>query len=68
VQPEGPAASIGIQPGDLILAIDGHYLYSIDDLRSEPPRLLGFYLVKEFHDDVAGVETDDGWTFISRSG
>jgi hypothetical protein len=35
VQPEGPAASIGIQPGDLILAIDGHYLYSIDDLRSD---------------------------------
>jgi PEGA domain/PDZ domain len=35
VQPEGPAASIGIQPGDLILAIDGHYLYSIADLRSD---------------------------------
>ena len=35
VQPEGPAASIGMQPGDLILAIDGHYLYSIDDLRSD---------------------------------
>jgi hypothetical protein len=35
VQPEGPAASIGIQAGDLILAIDGHYLYSIDDLRSD---------------------------------
>ncbi len=35
VQPEGPAASIGIQPGDLILSIDGHYLYSIDDLRSD---------------------------------
>jgi PEGA domain/PDZ domain len=35
VQPEGPAASIGIQPGDLLLAIDGHYLYSIDDLRSD---------------------------------
>ena len=35
VQPEGPAASIGIQAGDLILAIDGHYLYSIADLRSD---------------------------------
>ena len=35
VQPDGPAASIGIQAGDLLLAIDGHYLYSIDDLRSD---------------------------------
>jgi hypothetical protein len=35
VQPEGPAAGIGMQPGDLILAIDGHYLYSIADLRSD---------------------------------
>jgi hypothetical protein len=35
VQHNGPADSIGIQPGDVILAIDGHYLYTIDELRAE---------------------------------
>jgi predicted metalloprotease with PDZ domain len=34
VQPKGPAGSIGIQAGDVILAIDGHYLYTIDELRA----------------------------------
>lgn len=38
VQPNGPADSIGIRPGDVILAIDGHYLYTIDELRAEPLR------------------------------
>jgi hypothetical protein len=31
----GPAASIDVMPGDSILAIDGHYLYTIDELRTE---------------------------------
>lgn len=35
VQPKGPAADIEIQAGDVILAIDGHYLYTIDELRTE---------------------------------
>jgi hypothetical protein len=35
VQPNGPADGIGIRPGDLIIAIDGHYLYTIDELRAE---------------------------------
>jgi hypothetical protein len=35
VQPKGLADSIGIQPGDILLAIDGHYLYTIDELRGE---------------------------------
>jgi hypothetical protein len=34
VQPNGPADKIDITPGDLIIAIDGHYLYTIDDLRT----------------------------------
>ena len=33
VQPSGPADKIDIQPGDVIIAIDGHYLYTIEDLR-----------------------------------
>ena len=35
VRPKGPADNIEIQPGDVILAIDGHYLYTIDELRAE---------------------------------
>ncbi len=35
VQTQGPADNIDIQPGDVILAIDGHYLYTIEDLRAE---------------------------------
>ncbi len=35
VQPQGPADGIDLRPGDVILAIDGHYLYTIDDLRTE---------------------------------
>jgi hypothetical protein len=34
VQPGGPADKIDIKPGDVIIAIDGHYLYTIDDLRA----------------------------------
>jgi hypothetical protein len=34
VQPSGPADKIDIQPGDVIIAIDGHYLYTIEDLRA----------------------------------
>jgi PDZ domain-containing secreted protein len=30
-----PQTAFGIQPGDAILAIDGHYLYTIDELRAE---------------------------------
>jgi PDZ domain len=35
VQANGPADDIDIKPGDVILAIDGHYLYTIDELRAE---------------------------------
>ena len=35
VQPMGPADNIDIKPGDVILAIDGHYLYTIEELRAE---------------------------------
>ena len=31
----GPADNIDIKPGDVILAIDGHYLYTIEELRAE---------------------------------
>jgi hypothetical protein len=34
VQSKGPADNIDIKTGDVIIAIDGHYLYSIDDLRA----------------------------------
>jgi S1-C subfamily serine protease len=34
VEPKGPADNIDITPGDVISAIDGHYLYTIDDLRA----------------------------------
>lgn len=35
VQPNGPADKIDIKPGDVIISIDGHYLYAIDELRAE---------------------------------
>lgn len=35
VQPNGPAAAIGIQMGDVIIALDGHFLYTIEELRTE---------------------------------
>jgi S1-C subfamily serine protease len=35
VQPNGPAANIDIKRGDVIIAIDGHYLYTIEELRAE---------------------------------
>ena len=35
VQAEGPARSIDIKPGDVILAIDGHYLFTIEELRAD---------------------------------
>jgi PDZ domain-containing protein len=35
VQANGPADSIDIKPGDIIISIDGHYIYSVDDLRAE---------------------------------
>jgi hypothetical protein len=34
VQPKGPADNIDIKPGDVIIALDGHYLYTIDNLRA----------------------------------
>jgi S1-C subfamily serine protease len=35
VQPNGPADKIDIKPGDVIISIDGHYLYTVDELRAE---------------------------------
>jgi hypothetical protein len=35
IQPGGPADTIGMKQGDRILAIDDHYLYTIDELRAE---------------------------------
>jgi S1-C subfamily serine protease len=35
VQPRGPADSIDIRSGDIILAIDAHYLFTIDEVRAE---------------------------------
>jgi S1-C subfamily serine protease len=35
VQPNGPADRIDIKPGDVILAIDGHFLVTIEELRAE---------------------------------
>ena len=35
MRPKGPADGIDIKVGDVILAIDGHYLYTIDELRTE---------------------------------
>jgi len=32
---KGPADNIDIRPGDVILAINGHFLYTIDELRAE---------------------------------
>lgn len=36
VQPKGAADNIGIKPGDVIIALDGHFLYTINDLRGIP--------------------------------
>jgi PEGA domain-containing protein/PDZ domain-containing protein len=38
VQPKGPADSIEIKSGDVILAINAHYLFTIDELRAELQR------------------------------
>jgi|GEM_PF-2055210 len=35
VQPKGPADAIDLRPGDVILAIDAHYLFTIDEVRAE---------------------------------
>jgi hypothetical protein len=35
VQPKGPADNIGIKPGDVVLAIDDHYLFTIEEVRAE---------------------------------
>jgi hypothetical protein len=35
VQPKGPADSIDIRSGDIILAINAHYLFTIDEVRAE---------------------------------
>jgi hypothetical protein len=35
VRPNGPADDIDIKPGDVIISIDGHYLYTVDELRAE---------------------------------
>jgi hypothetical protein len=35
VQPNGPADNIDIKQGDVIISIDGHYLYTVDQLRDE---------------------------------
>ncbi len=35
VQPNGPADIIDIKPGDVIISIDGHFLYTVDELRAE---------------------------------
>jgi hypothetical protein len=36
--PGGPAEQIGIKPGDFVLAIDDHYLFTIRELRTEISR------------------------------
>jgi S1-C subfamily serine protease len=35
VQPQGAAAGIDLRPGDVILALDDRYLFTIDEVRSE---------------------------------
>jgi S1-C subfamily serine protease len=35
VQPKGSARVVDIRPGDFILAIDDHYLFTIDQVRTE---------------------------------
>jgi len=35
VQPGGPADKIDLKSGDVIISIDGHYLYTVEDLRTE---------------------------------
>jgi len=35
VQPKGSASVVDIRPGDFILAIDDHYLFTIDEVRTE---------------------------------
>lgn len=35
VRPKGPADSIDIRPGDVILAINDHYLFTIDEVRAD---------------------------------
>jgi hypothetical protein len=34
VRSKGPAESIGLQVGDVILAVDGHYVYTIEEFRA----------------------------------
>jgi hypothetical protein len=35
VRANGPADNIDIKPGDVIVSIDGHYLYTVNELRAE---------------------------------
>jgi hypothetical protein len=35
VQPKGPADGIDLRSGDVILAVDAHYLFTIDEVRAE---------------------------------
>jgi hypothetical protein len=35
VRANGPADNIDIKPGDLIISIEGHYLYTVNELRAE---------------------------------
>lgn len=38
VQPSGPAANIDMKPGDVVLAINDHYLFTINEVRAELQR------------------------------
>jgi len=35
ITPGGAADQVGMQAGDLILAIDGHYIYTVDEMNEE---------------------------------
>jgi putative serine protease PepD len=37
--PGGPADDAGIQPGDYIVAIDNHYIFTVEDLADEVRQL-----------------------------
>jgi len=66
VQPGGPADKIDLKTGDVIISIDGHYLYTFDDLRTEllrHERGRGW----QYDIDATGLPTTTTWTLALKT-
>jgi hypothetical protein len=63
VQPNGPADNIEVKPGDVLIAIEGRYLYTVDGLRAELRRHADGTRLGQYDTDT----TDSPMTTISPS-